>query len=177
MSTRPWLDTVTPWALRAVRVSGAAALMVSLSLAAAACASGGKHPDADQDIHPVVIEIDNNLTIPTELMVYLEQSGVRQQLGTVPGGENKTFQFTPVSYGQPYRLIGVRQLERSIPSQSFTISGPETGTIVWNLQANIIGFYDVLDATSPQAAPPPAPANPPSPPANPPPPSSPQSAR
>jgi hypothetical protein len=86
--------------------------------------------------------------VPTELMIYVEQTGIRQALGSVPGGKDKTFKFTPASFGQPYHLIGIAQLERPYRSQQFQITGPETGTVVWNLQANILAFYDVLDATS-----------------------------
>jgi hypothetical protein len=136
-----------------------------------ACASGGKHPGSDQDVHPVAIEIDNNLTVPTEVMIYMDQSGIRQALGSVPGGKDKTFKFTPASFGQPYRLVAVAQLAPPYRSHEFTFSGPETGTVLWNLQADIVSFYDVLDATNvaPAAAPAapadttkPAPATPPS---------------
>ena len=171
MTDESWLDVQNPWTARAVRFTRVSALAAGVCLLASACASGGKHPGNDQDVHPVALEIDNNLTVPTEMMIYVEQSGIRQALGSVPGGKDKTFKFTPSSFGQPYHLIGVAQLERPYRSQQFTISGPETGTVVWNLQSNILGFYDVLDATNvapdttKQAAPPPAtpPATPPSP--------------
>lgn len=167
--TELWIDGSPPWAFRAARLAGASALAAGVCMLVSACASGGKHQGSDQDVHPVAIEIDNNLTVPTELMIYVEQSGIRQALGSVPGGQDKSFKFTPTSFGQPYHLIGIPQLERPYRSQQFTITGPETGTVVWNLQSNILGFYDVLDATNvapdttkqPAASPPPA--TPPSP--------------
>ena len=181
MTAALWFDAALPRVVRASRANVAGALVLGLTVAAGGCASGGKHPNSDEDIHPIAIEIDNNLTVPTELMIYLEEGGVRRQLGSVPGAKNKTFQFTPNSYSDQYRLIGRAQLEGFIRSQQFTIGGSEMGTVVWNLQANILGFYDVLDATTPQAEPaPPAkadtaatpPATPPTtPPATPPPPS------
>lgn len=146
--TELWIDAFPPWAFRAARLTGASALAAGVCMIVGACASGGKHQGSDQDVHPVAIEIDNDLTVPTELMIYVEQSGIRQALGSVPGGQDKTFKFTPASFGQPYHLIGIAQLERPYRSQQFTISGPETGTVVWNLQSNILGFYDVLDATN-----------------------------
>jgi hypothetical protein len=167
MTHESCLDVRNAWTARAVRFARVSALAAGVCLLATACASGGKHPGNDQDVHPVALEINNNLTVPTEMMIYVEQSGIRQALGSVPGGKDVTYKFTPASFGQPYRLVGIAQLAPPYRSQQFTISGPETGTVVWNLQANILGFYDVLDATNvapdttKQAAPPPA--TPPSP--------------
>jgi hypothetical protein len=148
MTVETWLDTFHPWTARAARLTMVSALAAGVCTLASGCASGGKHQGSEPDVHPIAIEIDNNLTVPTELMIYVEQSGIRQALGSVPGGKDKSFKFTPASFGQPYHLIGVAQLERPFRSQQFTISGPETGTVVWNLQSNILGFYDVLDATN-----------------------------
>jgi hypothetical protein len=142
-------DASPSWASRVARLTGAGALAAGVCMFVGACASSGKHPGSDQDVHPVAVEIDNNLTVPTELMIYVEQSGIRQALGSVPGGKDKSFKFTPVSFGQPYRLVGVAQLQPyPLRSQQFTVTGPETGTVVWNLQSNILSFYDVLDATN-----------------------------
>ncbi len=165
MTAEVWLDALPPWTSRVARLTGASALAAGVCMFVGACASGGKHPGSEQDVHPVAIEVDNNLTVPTELMIYVDQSGIRQALGSVPGGKDKTFKFTPSSFGQPYRLLGVAQLQPyPFRSQQFTFSGPETGTVLWNLQANILSFYDVLDATNvapdtTKAAP--APATPP----------------
>ena len=148
MTAETWLDTLHPWTARAARLTMVSALAAGVCTLASGCASGGKHQGNEPDVHPIAIEIDNNLTVPTELMIYVEQSGIRQALGSVPGGKDKSFKFTPASFGQPYHLIGIAQLARPFRSQQFTISGPETGTVVWNLQANILGFYDVLDATN-----------------------------
>ncbi len=154
MTAELWLDAFSPWASRAVRLTKTSALVASACMFVAACASGGKHPGSDQDVHPVAIEIDNNLTVPTELMIYIDQSGIRQALGTVPGGKDKTFKFTPASFGQQYRLLGVAQLQPyPLRSQQFTFNGPEMGTVLWNVQANILSFYDVLDATNVAPAP------------------------
>jgi hypothetical protein len=171
MTSETWLNTLHPWTVRAARLTLVSALAAGVCTLASACASGGKHPDNGQDVHPVAIEIDNNLTVPTELEIYIEQGGIRQTLGSVPGGKDKSFKFTPASFGQPYYLIGIPQLERAHRSQQFQITGPETGTVVWNLQANILAFYDVLDATNvapdttkqAPASPPPATPPPPSP--------------
>jgi hypothetical protein len=156
MTAELWRDAFSSRASRAARLTRASALAAGVCMVVGACASGGKHPGSEQDVHPVAIEIDNNLTVPTELMIYVDQSGIRQALGSVPGGKDKTFKFTPASFGQQYRLLGVAQLQPyPFRSQQFTFNGPETGTVLWNLQANILSFYDVLDATNvaPAAAP------------------------
>jgi hypothetical protein len=159
MTAELWLDAFPPWISRVARLAGAGALAAGACMFVGACASGGKHPGDEQDVHPVAIEVDNNLTVPTELMIYVEQSGIRQALGSVPGGKDKSFKFTPASFGQPYHLVGIPQLAQPRRSQEFTFTGPETGTVVWNLQANILSFYDVLDATSTAPGPAPAPAD------------------
>ena len=160
MTAELWFNALSRRVRRAARLAGASALAASVCMLVSACASGGKHPGGEQDVHPVVIEIDNNLTVPTELMIYVDQSGIRQALGSVPGGKDQTFKFTPTSFGQPYRLLGVAQLQPyPLRSQQFTFNGPETGTVLWNLQANILSFYDVLDATNVAPAPAAAPAD------------------
>src|ERR1700691_1379132 len=105
MTSETWLNTLHPWTVRAARLAVVSALAAGVCTLASACASGGKHQDNGQDVHPIAIEIDNNLTVPTELMIYVEQGGIRQALGDVPGGKDKTFKFTPASFGQPYYLI------------------------------------------------------------------------
>jgi hypothetical protein len=154
MTAELWLNVVSPRVSRSARLTRASALAAGVCMLVSACASGGKHPGGEQDVHPVAIEIDNNLTVPTEIMVYVDQSGIRQALGSVPGGKDMTFKFTPASFGQTYRLLGVAQLQAyPFRSQQFTFNGPETGTVLWNLQANILSFYDVLDATNVAPAP------------------------
>jgi hypothetical protein len=143
--------------VRAVAFTIAATAAVGLSFG---CATGGHHAD-DDAMHPVNVEINNNLTIPTVITVYVDQGGnSRRMLGTVPGAQTRTFQFTPVSFSQPYRLIAQRQLARDVRSQPFTIGSDMTGTVEWSLVPNIVGFYDVADTVST-----PAPAPAPTPPA------------
>lgn len=124
------------------------------------CASAGHHGD-DDSMHPVNVEINNNLTVPTVITVFVDQGGnSRSMLGTVPGAATRTFQFTPISYSQPYRLIAQRQLAREIRSQPFTIGSDMTGTVEWSLVPNIVGFYDVApDTTAAPAPAAPAPKN------------------
>jgi hypothetical protein len=138
--------------VRAVAFTIAATAAMGVSFG---CATGGHH--GDDAMHPVNVEINNNLTIPTVITVFVDQGGdSRKMLGTVPGAQTRTFQFTPISFSQPYRLIAQRQLARDIRSQPFTIGSDMTGTVEWSLVPNIVGFYDVAPDTvsTPAPAPP-----------------------
>jgi hypothetical protein len=129
-------------------------LVAILGLAPVGCA-GHQHLN-DAPPHPIGVEVNNNLTVPTELTVYVteDQGGSRLQVGTVPGGQTKTLSFTPVSWGQTYRLIAERQLERPLRSPPFTIPSGQTGTVAWNVVPNQVQLYDVADTTVAKPAPP-----------------------
>lgn len=144
---------VTSRFARAASAAGAVTgLVAALGLAPVGCA-GHQHLN-DVPPHPVGVEVDNNLTVPTEVTVYVteDQGGSRLQIGTVPGGQTKTLTFTPVSWGQTYRLLAERQLERPLRSPSFTIPNGQTGTIVWSVVPNQVQLYDVADTTTAQPA-------------------------
>ena len=132
----------------AVRLIGAALLL----LLPVAC--GGHKHLGEEPPHPIAIEVHNNLTLPTELTVFvaMDQGGSRQMLGTVPGAQTRTFTFTPLSWGQTYRFFADRQLAGRIVSPTFTISDPETGTIEWTVYGNMVQFYQMVapaDTTPP----------------------------
>jgi hypothetical protein len=120
-------------------------LAIAVTVMALGCASLKKKPNEDDRPHPVGVEITNNLAVPTEVTVFLVQTGggTRQMLGTVPGTEVKTFTFTPITLSQEYRFIAERALERPVYSQPFRIGSPETGLLEWSLLENIIGFRDL----------------------------------
>jgi hypothetical protein len=127
-------------------VATIAAASTALAILAAGCASASTQGGP---LHPVNVEVDNNLPIPTNITVYLiEVPGARRQLGDVPGGETKTLQFTPTSLSQEYRLLAERPLARPLRSQPFTIGDDMTGTIVGTRVPNIVGFRDVPDTTT-----------------------------
>ena len=56
----------------------------------AGCA--GHHHISEAPPHPIAVEVQNNITVPTELTVFVtqDQGGARQMLGTVPGAQTKT---------------------------------------------------------------------------------------
>jgi hypothetical protein len=139
---------------RAVSSAGAfVGVVAALGIGPLGCA--GHHHISEAPPHPIAVEVHNNLTIPTELTVYItqDQGGVRTMLGTVPGDQTKTFNYTPISWGQSYRFIAERQLERPVSSPVFTIADPETGAISWNVVPNQVQFYETeVDTTAHPAA-------------------------
>lgn len=119
------------------------ALAITASITLASCTSARGRANSVPP-HPVDVEINNNLSLPTDLTVYLAgQDEGRRILGSVPPGKTKTLQFTPSSYSEPYRLIATRALHRDVVSQPFTIGSGMTGRLIWTLVPNIIGFEDV----------------------------------
>jgi hypothetical protein len=124
------------------------ALVAALGIAPVACA--GHHQISEAPPHPIAIEVNNNLTIPTELTVYVtqDQGGTRTMVGTVPGAQTKTFTYTPIAWGQSYRFVAERQLAGPLRSPAFTISDPETGTISWMVVPNQVQFYQGADSTA-----------------------------
>jgi hypothetical protein len=128
---------------------------VAVTVTALGCASLNKKGNEDDRPHPVEVEITNNLAVPTEVTVFLVQTGggTRQMLGTVPGTEVKSFTFTPITLSQEYRLIAERALERPVFSQPFRVGSPETGLLEWSLLENIIAFRDLPEDSIPAAKP------------------------
>jgi len=134
-------------------------IVAALGVGPLACA--GRHRISEAPPHPIAVEVENNLTITTELTVYIseDQGGSRRMLGTVPGAQTKTFIFTPYAWGQTYRFVGVRPLSGPIASPSFTLGDADIGTITWSVIPNQVQFYGGADTTT---TPPPTPAPAPS---------------
>lgn len=122
--------------------------MTGVAVGLGACAS--HHHISEAPPHPIAVEVQNNITTPTELTVFVQQDqgGARQMLGTVPGAQTRTFTFTPVSWGQPYRLEGRRPLGGSVFSPRFTVTDPQTGTVAWALVPNQVQFYNTVADTT-----------------------------
>ena len=119
-----------------------AAALVTLGCSAAT--AGNQGPP-----RPLALEIDNNLTLPTDLTIYAQtEGGTRRLIGSVPPARNVTFQFTPDSYSTQYRLVARTPLGGQIRSEAFIVGSGMTGQIVWTLVPNIIGFRDVEEPDS-----------------------------
>jgi hypothetical protein len=141
-------------ARRVVSNAGAVVSIVAvLGLGPIACA--GHHHISTAPPHPIAVEINNNLTVPTELTVFITQDagGIRQMLGTVPGAQTKSFTFTPISWDMTYRIVGERPLGGPVISPRFNVNDPETGVVSWNVIPNQVEFYDVQVDTTKAAAP------------------------
>ena len=57
----------------------------------------GHHHVSEAPPHPISVEVQNNITVPTELTVFVQQDqgGARQMLGTVPGAQTRDVHVHP----------------------------------------------------------------------------------
>jgi hypothetical protein len=116
-----------------------------------ACA--GHHHISEAPPHPIAVEIQNNLPGATPLTVFIthDQGGFGQMLGTVPGGKVVTFKYTPASWDIAYRFAATTGAQPNatdegcqqciIQSPRFNVNDPNTSTVVWDMNANIVQFY------------------------------------
>ena len=141
---------------RRTRVASAGVLVGVLAIAGLgplACAA--HHHIREAPPHPIAVEIQNNLPVPTPLTVFIthDQGGFSQMLGTVSGAKVETFKYTPASWDITYRFAATTGAQPNvtgegcqqcvIESPRFNVNDPSTGTVVWNLQANQVQFYDL----------------------------------
>lgn len=121
-------------------------------LGSLACAA--HHQIGEVPPHPIALEIQNNLARPGELTVFITQDGgsISQMLGTVPGDKIQTFRYTPVAWDMTYRFVattGGRPLNTRegcqcvLVSPRVNVNDPTTGTVVWDMNANQVQFYDL----------------------------------
>lgn len=125
----------------------ASSLLASVlaALLAAGCASGG--PTGRVDIDPdgpadtlgtgeesptVRIEVSNDVTPPTSIVVYVELGGgARHRLGRVQPGRTDTFEYSPQSETRRIRLLAQTNRGEIIRSDPFTVS--QAGGIRWSV--------------------------------------------
>lgn len=109
----------------------------------AACAS---HPHTAANSgrpHAITIQVNNNLPVPTGIDVYIiGPNGIQWRLGYVPGGDSAEFSYRPESYGQRYRLLAKRQLQRPITSTPFSVGDAQTRFAYWALIPGIVTLYN-----------------------------------
>jgi hypothetical protein len=109
-------------------------------LAAAGCAST-RYSSARP--HSISIFVKNNLTVPTTVEVYIiGPGGTQWRLGQVNGGDSAEFSYRPDSYGQRYRLLARRPLERPVVSTPFTFGDANTRLMYWALIPGIVTAYE-----------------------------------
>jgi hypothetical protein len=136
--------SLTPEAPHRPRARRGAWALIAIMVVASAC--GAFSNRNDEPIRPVTIEVKNNLTMPTQITVYMvSEEGYRQMLGDVAPSDSRTFAFTPRSYTETYRLVAQIPLARPFASQPFIIGSGMTGWIQWTMIPNIIGFWDRED--------------------------------
>ena len=116
-----------------------------------ACAA--HHHIREAPPHPIAVEIQNNLpaTVPLTVFITHDQGGFSQMLGTVSGAKVETFKYTPASWDITYRFAATTGAQPNvtgegcqqcvIESSRFNVNDPNTSTLVWNMNANIVQFF------------------------------------
>jgi hypothetical protein len=123
--------------MRPTRLLVVAAVAATATIVA--CATHGSHSRP----HAITVEVVNNLIVPTGIDVFIiGPAGTQWRLGYVPGGKTGDFSYRPDSYGQRYRLLAKRQLQRPIASTPFVIPDAQTRFAVWQLIPNIVTMYN-----------------------------------
>jgi hypothetical protein len=85
----------------------------------------------------VLLEVENNLPIPTSFTVYaFSETGSRKLLGSLAPARRGTLRLTAADIADTYRFTAVRQLGSAITSPPITLHGGET--VNWDLRANTI---------------------------------------
>lgn len=121
--------------------------------AAAGCAT--MHQQGNAAPHPITITVNNNLRLPTDLTVYaVSTAGGAQILGSAAPASTASFQMTPRSFSEPYRLLARTPSGERIWSEEYTVRDAQTGEVRWNLIPNILQFFDMPeDSTTTPAKP------------------------
>jgi hypothetical protein len=120
---------------RLVRV----ALLVMGVIWVAACS--GNQPGADQPRQAeemVIVSVNNNLTIPTPLTIFMISEAERRVLlGTVGAARSQTFRFRNPNILGRYRLRAERSGRNdAVQSQLLTLQGGEQ--LDWDLRSNVV---------------------------------------
>ncbi|HYH81363.1 MAG TPA: hypothetical protein VEX86_16280 [Longimicrobium sp.] len=85
----------------------------------------------------VLIEVDNNVTLPTAWTVYaFSEAGARRLVGSLSPGRPGTLRLSAGNVEGRYRFTAVRQLGSPITSPSIALQGGET--VTWSLRDNVI---------------------------------------
>lgn len=120
------------------------AITTALVAASALTACATLHPNTDVPPHPVTITVVNNLAVPTDLSIYaVTTGGTLSILGNATPGDSTSFQLTPRSFSEPYRLLARTPMGRRLWSDEYTVGDANTGEIRWQLVPNILQFFNM----------------------------------
>lgn len=128
------------------RVPGTALSLALAGLLVAGCSSGREtgrvnvdpgtvSPDtaADREEESVRIEVTNDLTPPTSVVVFVETpTGARTRMGRVQPARTETFRYSPRSQTRRIRLLARTNRGREIRSDEFRLA--RAGGIRWNVR-------------------------------------------
>ena len=125
--------------IRAWSLQAAVPAVLLAALFGAGCASGGQSgrvdidPDAPADTlgaregsQAVRVEVSNDVTPPTSIVVYVELGGgARYRLGRVQPGHTDTFEYSPQTETRRIRLLAETNRGEIIRSDPFAVTRAE----------------------------------------------------
>lgn len=86
----------------------------------------------DRGEEAVRIEVTNDVTPPTSVVVYVETpTGARTRLGRVQPARTEVFRYTPQTESRRIRLVAETNRGRVIRSDDFRLS--QAGTVRWDV--------------------------------------------
>lgn len=108
-------------------------MLLAAALPLQGCRTAGRGARAEV----VLIEVENNVPLPTSFTVYaFSETGSRKLLGSLVPARPGTLRLTGADIAGTYRFTAVRQLGSAITSPPITLHGGET--VSWDLRANTI---------------------------------------
>ena len=112
-------------------------LMLGLLAGALPLAQGCRTLGSGARGETVLIEVDNDVPLPTAFTVYaFSETGSRRLVGSLSPGRPGTLRLTGGELSGRYRFTAVRQLGSAITSPPIALQGGET--VTWDLRDNVI---------------------------------------
>ena len=113
---------------------------VALAVVVAAACSGNPEPGAGVEPGTIVVDALGS-TFPPVTVYLVTDTGMRDRLGTISGGQERTFTADP-SVALDYRLVADMGL-RELVSQTFTFVAGDV--VEWDLNANMVSRVGMAD--------------------------------
>ena len=128
-------------------------IVAVLGLGPIACA--GHHHISQAPPHPIAVEINNNLTVPTELTVFVTQDrgGSAHDAWYGAGRPDQVVHLYAVFVGYALPIGGPPSAGSHGDVAQVQVNDPETGVVSWIVIPNQVQFYDTATDTAAARAP------------------------
>lgn len=112
-------------------------VLVLVLLAALPLLHGCRTLRGSQRAETVLVEIENEVTLPTAFTVYaFSEAGTRRLIGSLSPGRPGTLRLSSSRLTGRWRFTAVRQLGSPITSPLIAVRDGDT--VLWNLRANTV---------------------------------------